>query len=74
MAAACQIYYMSSNINTNAFCNYTNGVAGVNPSVITIYNAFTSSSPDYWATDLSITANKQITLFINTIINPGSTK
>lgn len=36
----CQIYYMTSNINSNAYCDYVNGVAGSSPSVVTIYDAF----------------------------------
>jgi hypothetical protein len=75
---SCRIDFMSSNINSNAFCNYTNGTAGAtpsNPSIVTIYDAFTSSSSEYWATDIvGNPASKEITFFINTIINPSSTK
>lgn len=74
---SCQIYYMTSNININAYCDYVNGTAGStpsNPSVITIHDAFTSSSSDYWAIDISANPdNKLITFFINSIINPAST-
>ena len=69
-AVNCRIDYMSSNINSNAFCEFSN-----NPSKVTIINAFTSSSSDYWATD--ITGNPpsmEIIFFINTITNPSSTK
>jgi hypothetical protein len=75
---SCRIDFMSSNINSNAFCNYTNGTAGaipLNHSIVTIYDAFTSSSSEYWATDIAGNpASKEITFFINTIINPTSTK
>lgn len=74
----CQIYFMTSNINSNAYCDYVNGTAGAspsNPSIITIYDAFSSSSSYYWAIDIINTpSNKLITFFINTIINPGSVK
>lgn len=69
----CRIDYMSSNINSNAYCEYSNNLP--NPSKVTIKDAFTSSSSDYWATD--ITGNPpgmEIIFFINTITNPSSTK
>jgi hypothetical protein len=72
-AVNCRIDYMSSNINSNAYCEYINNPP--NPSKVTIKNAFTSSSSDYWATD--ITGNPpsmEIIFFINTITNPSSTK
>jgi len=70
---SCRLDFISSNINSNAFCDYKN-FTSTRPSVVTIYDAFTSSSPDYWATD--ITGNPprmEIIFHINTITNPGST-
>jgi hypothetical protein len=70
---SCRIDFMSSNINSNANCEYDNrtGLA----SIVTIYNAFASSSSDYWATDITGSPpSMQIIFFINTITNPSSTK
>jgi hypothetical protein len=39
-AGTCSLYYMSSNINSNAYCSYTNGIVGSTRSLITIYDAF----------------------------------
>jgi hypothetical protein len=64
---------MSSNINSNAYCRYVNR-AGI-ASLVTINDAFASSSSDYWATDITGTPpSMQIIFFINTITNPSSTK
>ena len=69
---------MTSNININAYCTYVNGIAGAspsNPTVITIHDAFSTSSSDFWAIDINSNPDsKLITFFINSIINPSSTK
>lgn len=71
---SCRIDFMSSNINSNANCRYDNATSTAS-AVVTIYDAFTSSSSDYWATDISGSPpSMQIIFFINTITNPSSTK
>jgi hypothetical protein len=70
----CRLDFISSNINSNAYCEYLNNAVGT-ISKVTIKNAFTSSSSDYWATGLNDNSpTMEITFIINVIINPSSTK
>jgi hypothetical protein len=75
-AGTCQLYYMSSNINSNAICSYQNGVVGGARSLVTIYNAFVQTSKEFWAIDIysSPSTLGLIEFKINSIINPVSTK